>query len=109
MSAVRRPIVLRSAVYAAVLLALAAGFVTAPSVALLLAPAAALLLLLAHGIFPGEQLIERLRAHRARHRPRRRLLPVARPVAPATIRRTGRHIAFALAVRPPPARFALTR
>lgn len=107
MSSGRHPVLLRGAALAVTLLALAAGLVLAPSVALLLAPAAALMLLLAHGVFVGEELIERLRARRAptRHpRPRAAL----RPVAPATIRRTGRRIAFALAVRPPPALVAVS-
>lgn len=107
MSRGRHPVLLRAGALAVTLLALAAGLVLAPSVALLLAPAAALMLLLAHGVFVGEELIERLRARRAaaRHpRPRAAL----RPVAPAYIRRTGRRIAFALAVRPPPAPVAIS-
>lgn len=106
MSAGRRSTPLRAAASAAVLLALAAGIVVAPSVGLLLAPAAALLLLLAHGVFLGEDVIERLRTGRAPAR-RPRALPVRAPAAPGFVARTGRLIAFALAVRPPPARAAL--
>ncbi|UUY06108.1 hypothetical protein LRS13_11515 [Svornostia abyssi] len=107
MSSGRHPVLLRATALAVTLIALAAGLVLAPSVALLLAPAAALMLLLAHGVFVGEEFIEQLRARRAaarRPRPRAAL----RPVAPAYIRRTGRRIAFALAVRPPPAPVALS-
>jgi hypothetical protein len=72
-----------------------------PHVALLLSPALVLLVLLSGGLFPGERALERLRARY--EQPRNR--PLARPTAPPApmfVRRTGRLIAFALAVRPPP-------
>ena len=72
-----------------------------PHVALLLSPALVLLVLLSGGIFPGEHVLERLRARYERRRPR----PLARPMsppAPLFARRTGRLISFALAMRPPP-------
>ncbi len=106
MSAVSRPTLLRTAALAVVLLVLAAGLVIAPSVTLLLAPAAALLVLLAHGVFLGEDVIERLRARRAATRRHARPLAARLPAAPEIVTRTGRHIAFALAVRPPPMRSA---
>lgn len=104
MSAARHPVLLRASALAVVLFALATGIVVAPSVGLLLAPAAALLALLAHGVFLGEDVIERLRTRRAMTRRRPRPLSVRVPAAPAIVHRTGRRIAFALAVRPPPAR-----
>jgi hypothetical protein len=77
-----------------------------PEFALVLAPVFALLTALVLGMFPGEDLLERIRTRRCpqpRRRPtnatpRRRTLPV---------RRVGRAVAFALAVRPPPASLAL--
>lgn len=106
MRTARHPVLVRAGAVTAVLLTLAAGLLVAPSVGLLLAPAAALLLLLAHGVFLGEDLIDRLRTRRAptRRRARRTVQP---PAAPVVVRRTGRLIAFALAVRPPPARVAV--
>ena len=75
-------------------------------VALMLAPAAVLLMLLLHGIAPGETLIERLRrrfvglrARAALCLPQRRLTLV--------VRRVGRRLEAALAMRPPPAAHAL--
>lgn len=106
MRTARHPVLVRAGAFAAVLLTLAAGLVVAPSVGLLLAPAAALLLLLAHGVFLGEDLIERLRTRRSPSR-RRRPQAVRPPAMPVVLRRTGRRIAFALAVRPPPARVAV--
>lgn len=70
-------------------------------VALTLAPAVAMLVLLVHGIAPGERLIERLRRRYARRRPRAVLSPCV-PRRPIVVRRAGRLIAAALAMRPPP-------
>jgi hypothetical protein len=86
-------------------LALLAGavvlVVVAPVFALTMAPAFFLLLLLANGIMPCEQLIVRHRLRRTRrrrppvmHRARRR---------PGIARAAGHLLAFALAMRPPPA------
>lgn len=102
----RHPVLVRAGALTAALLALAAGLLVAPSVGLLLAPAAALLLLLAHGVFLGETLIERLRTRRSPAR-RRAARAVRPPAVPLVVRRTGRLLAFALAVRPPPARVAV--
>jgi hypothetical protein len=86
------------AVLAAVVLLAAFGAV----VALTLAPAAVLLVLLLHGIAPGERLIERLRRRFVGPRPRA-ALAAARPRLRLVVRRAGRLIAAALAMRPPPA------
>jgi hypothetical protein len=74
----------------------------APSLAAGLAPFFLLVGLLAFGHFPGEEIIERLRArHRApRHRRAGDIHPVRR--API-VRKVGRAGDFSLAVRPPPA------
>lgn len=71
------------------------------SVALMLAPAILLLLLLAAGIRPGEELIERLRERFTRPRVRG-TANAPRPALPLVLRRVGRRMAAALAVRPPP-------
>ena len=65
------------------------------------APAIALFALLVAGVRPGERIIVALA--RARSRPRRPSLVVPRPALPIVVLRTGRLIAAALAVRPPPA------
>lgn len=106
MRTARHPVLVRAGAFAAVLLTLAAALFMAPSVGLLLAPAATLLLLLAHGVFLGEDLIERLRTRWSPSR-RRRPQALQAPATPPVLRLTGRHIAFALAVRPPPARVAV--
>ncbi|WP_354700162.1 hypothetical protein DSM112329_00426 [Paraconexibacter sp. AEG42_29] len=91
---------------ATLLVALAGGVavtsVVGVSAALTLAPAALLLVLLAQGIHPGEQLIERWRSARTGVR-RRAAVVVARPVLPVLVARTGRLLHAALAMRPPPA------
>jgi hypothetical protein len=94
-----RPVslLLHAAVAAVVLLAVFGG-----AVALTLAPAVALLVLLAHGIAPGERLIERLRRRFVGRRPRAAVSLVARRLR-LVVRRAGRLIAAALAMRPPPA------
>jgi hypothetical protein len=76
-------------------------------VALMLAPAAVLLVLLLHGIAPGEALIERLRRRWVAVRTRAAsCLPVRR--LKLVVRRVGRQLAAALAMRPPPAVSALS-
>lgn len=92
----------RLAASAALVLAVAAMLLVAPSLALFMAPAAMLLLLLVNGRMPGEQVLTRLRERR-RRAPRRRPASALVPGLPVVVRRTGRRIAFALAVRPPPA------
>jgi hypothetical protein len=88
---------------ASALLILAFGAV----VALLLAPAVVLLMLLLHGIAPGEALIERLRRRFVAVRERAAsCLP--RPRLRLVVRRVGRLLAAALAMRPPPAASALS-
>jgi hypothetical protein len=81
-------------------LALAALSVT---VALIAAPAFVLFFVLSLGFFPGEELIVKARqlGTRPREWARPVLLPV--PVLPLTPRPVGLRLAFALAVRPPPA------
>jgi hypothetical protein len=72
------------------------------SVALMLLPGAVLFILLAQGIRPGEEWLERLRRTRPRGR-RRPLVPGTRPALPLVVARTGRLRHAALAMRPPPA------
>ena len=79
----------------------------APQIALLLAPFFLLVLLLSLGFFPGEELIERLRAARWTSPAARRAPRVGRLYAAPVVRRVGRAFAFALAMRPPPAALAL--
>ena len=75
-----------------------------PGLGLALTPALALLALLASGIRPGEALIARLHARRGL----RRLRPASarRPRLALIVRRAGRRLACALAMRPPPAAVA---
>ena len=83
------------------MIALAALALVAPGPALMLVPAAILAVLLLRGMFPGEQVIERLARAVARRiaRPASIHVPRARAIA---LHRVGRLIAFALAMRPPP-------
>jgi hypothetical protein len=69
---------------------------------LVLAPAFLLLLTLSLGFFPGEKVIIKVRGRRTRHRPTVRPLAEAVPEVLDLARQTGREIAYALAVRPPP-------
>lgn len=87
----------------AVLAALGLALVASPDVALLLAPAFVLLLVLVVGVFPGEEAIARARARRTRARPSRAPGRTPRPVLPDVVRPAGAALAFALAMRPPPA------
>jgi hypothetical protein len=90
---------------AALVLAAALLVVTAPVFMLAMAPAIALFLMVANRVMPGADAIVRRRsAHVARR---------ARPVAQrlyevVLVRRAGRLIAHALAMRPPPARLQVT-
>lgn len=91
----------------AVLAALGLAVVESPHVALLLGPALLLLLILAVGVFPGEEAIARARARRARARRSRAPGRVTAPVLPDVLRPAGAKLAFALAMRPPPAAVAV--
>lgn len=90
------------AVLAAVVV-LAGVALISPSVALLLAPALVLLAVLAAGVFPGEEALARARGRRMRTRPVRGPARIARPVLDDIVRPVGIALAYALAVRPPPA------
>jgi hypothetical protein len=86
----------------AVLLVVAVALVlTAPAFMLAMAPAIGLFALVAHRVMPGERLIVRLRERRAPRR--RRADAVPRPSTVVLVRRTGRLLAAALPMRPPPA------
>ena len=90
---------------AALVLAAALLVVVAPVFMLAMAPAIALFAMVANRIMPGADAIVRLRSAHAARRAR----PVAqRPYEVVLVRRTGRLIAAALAMRPPPARSLLT-
>jgi hypothetical protein len=82
------------------LLAALGAVAVSPEVLLVLAPAFMLLGLLFMGQAPGERLL--LRFARRPRRPRRRCASVPRPRLPLVVRRVGRLIASALAMRPPP-------
>jgi hypothetical protein len=94
----------RRAIGLVALLALAAATAAvAPSVALMVAPALLLLALLVCGVMPGERTLERLLRGRGVHR-RRPSTVIARPRLTLVVRRTGRFVTAALAMRPPPPR-----
>lgn len=95
---------LRGALLAlALLAALALAVVAAPSVGLILAPPLVLFLVLAVGLFPGEDVLARARERRMRRRPVRAPRRVLRPVLAELLRPAGNTLAYALAMRPPPA------
>jgi hypothetical protein len=86
----------------ALLLAAAVLLVVAPVFVLAMAQAIALFAMVAGRCMPGEDLIVRLRGVRTARRRRR---PAAqRAYGVVLVHRTGRLIAAALAMRPPPAR-----
>jgi hypothetical protein len=95
------PFAFRRLVPLALLAGAAAIVIVAPVFALTMAPGFFLLLLLANGIRPCEQLIVRHRLRRARRRPE----PAIRFAHPRVrvVRAAGHLLAFALAMRPPPA------
>jgi hypothetical protein len=93
----------RAVLVAACVLAVLAPALAEPGLALALAPAFLLLAALAFGHFPGEQLIERLAVARRALRRRRPCSLAARRRPERSYSRVGRLLAFALAVRPPPA------
>ena|SRR5690349_4930058 len=83
-----------------VVLGVALSVAADPALALTLLPAFALLGLLAGGVHPGERLIERLRGRAPA--PSRRPVSMPRPRLALVVRPTGRLLASALAMRPPP-------
>jgi hypothetical protein len=97
----RRPLL------AALLLAAVVLVLVAPLFMLAMAPAIALFAMVAGRIMPGEELIVRLRTRRAPTR-RPRAIGRTRPYDAMVVRRAGRLIAAALAMRPPPARLPVT-
>jgi hypothetical protein len=76
----------------------------APVFMLAMAPAIALFAMVANRVMPGADAIVRLRSA---HTPRRARPAAARPYEVVLVRRAGRLIAAALAMRPPPARLQL--
>jgi hypothetical protein len=92
---------------AALVLAAAVLVVAAPVFMLAMAPAIALFAMVANRVMPGADAIVRLRTAYAARRRRRAAAP-QRPYEVVLVRRTGRLIAAALAVRPPPARPLVT-
>ena len=105
MAALRSPTTRTRLLLAALILAAAVLVVAAPVFMLAMAPAIALFALVANRVMPGADAIVRLRTARAG----RRVRPVAqRPYAVILVRRAGRLIAAALAMRPPPARLLVT-
>ena len=89
------------------LLAFAGGLALLdPQLVGIFAPALALFGLLVIDVRPGEHLIVRLL--RARIKPRRSPTTLPSPALPIVVRQAGRLIAAALAVRPPPARAAVS-
>jgi hypothetical protein len=92
----------RAAGLVALTLLTAGAFALAPAVGLMLAPALLLIGLLLAGFMPGERVLERLAARGVfRRRP---LIQASRPRLTLVVRRTGRFVTQALAMRPPPAR-----
>jgi hypothetical protein len=99
-----RPQLLRRRLLLGVLLLVAVALVlAAPVFMLAMAPAIALFAMVANRVMPGEELIVRLRTRHAAVR-RRRTLSAGRLYDVMVVRRAGRLIASALAMRPPPAR-----
>ena len=92
---------------AAMLLLVGVAGLVEPGFALSMAPALLLLALITGGFRPGEALIERLRARFAASRPPR-ASSAARPRLALVVRPTGRLLASALAMRPPPSPLAVT-
>jgi hypothetical protein len=105
MAALRAPTTRTRLLLATLVVAAAVLVVAAPVFVLAMAPAIALFALVANRVMPGADAIVRLRSARAR---RRRRPASQRPYAVVLVRRTGRLIAHALAMRPPPARLLVT-
>jgi hypothetical protein len=87
---------------AALLLVAVALVLVAPAFMLAMAPAIALFAMVANRVMPGEELIVRLRSRHTAVRGHRALL-AERLYDVMVVRRAGRLIASALAMRPPPA------
>ena len=105
MAALRTPSTRIRLLLAALVLAAAVLVVVAPVFMLAMAPAIALFAMVANRVMPGADAIVRLRSAYAARRRR----PVAqRPYEVVLVRRTGRLLAAALAMRPPPARLLVT-
>jgi hypothetical protein len=107
MAGLRSPALRRRLLLAALLLVAVVLVLVAPVFMLAMAPAIALFAMVAHRVMPGEELIVRLRAPHAAARGRRPL-PAERPYDVMVVRRAGRLIASALAMRPPPARLIVS-
>jgi hypothetical protein len=105
MAALRTPTRIRL-LLAALVLAAALLVVVAPVFMLAMAPAIALFAMVVNRVMPGADAIVRLRAAHARRR--RRPAVAQRPYEVVLVRRAGRLIAAALAMRPPPARSLIT-
>lgn len=103
MKAIRRISIESKATAVVLVLAWLALGVVSPTIALIAAPAFALFFVLSLGFFPGEQLI--VKARELGNRPKEWARPVlfSAPVLPFSARPVGLNLAFALAVRPPPA------
>jgi hypothetical protein len=93
--------------FAGMLVLVAGAALTDPALALSFGPALLLLALFTCGVRPGEALIERLTARFAEPR-NRRAVSARRPRLTLVVRPTGRLLASALAMRPPPAATPLT-
>ena len=105
MAALRTPSTRIRLLLAALVLAAAVLVVVAPVFMLAMAPAIALFAMVTNRVMPGADAIVRLRSAEAARRRR----PVAqRPYEVVLVRRTGRLLAAALAMRPPPARLLVT-
>jgi len=98
-----RRIILRGSAAVALLALLGLVAALSPSVALLLAPALVLFAALVLEVFPGERTLVRARARRLRRQVVRAPRSLPRPVVATLVRPAGRTLAFALAMRPPPA------
>ena len=85
--------------------AIAALGAAVPPLALAFAPAALIFAFLFAGRMPGEEHVVRLIERRRAEGLRRAPAVIARPRLPFVVRPTGRLIAAALAVRPPPHSF----
>ena len=93
--------------FAGMFAVVAVAGLAAPGLALAMAPALLMLALFTCGIRPGEAMIDRLRARQAVPC-RARAVSAARPQLALVVRPTGRLLASALAMRPPPASLALS-
>jgi hypothetical protein len=107
MAGLRSQVLRRRLLLVALLLTAVVLVVAAPVFMLAMAPAIALFALVGQRVMPGEELIVRLRTRRVGTR-RPRAIVLQRPYDAMVVRRAGRLIAAALAMRPPPARQPVT-